>query len=79
MNEDLYKVKDLYLAAFLHAQGKELLITERDNNICWFTFADKTSCEALARLYWSDKATSKTKSLVDSIRTLKDLIFSQTK
>lgn len=76
-NSNPFRVKDLYLAAFLHSQGKVLLSVERDGDVCWFVFPDKGSCEKLADQYWGGRATSGAKVLVDSIRTLKDLIFSQ--
>lgn len=70
-----YRVKDLYLAAFLYSQQKELINIERENQVCWFVFADKTTCEASAEQYWSNRATGKIKAFTDAIRSLKDLIF----
>ena len=77
MDNSLFKIKDLYLAAFLYAEGKELISTEREGSVYWFLFADKESCEELANLYWGNKIAIKAKAFVDSIRTLKDLIFSR--
>lgn len=74
---DIYRVKDLYLASFLYSQRKRLLRVEREGATCWFIFADKSSCEALEGLYWTNEGVTQVKSLVDSIRTLKDLIFAK--
>ncbi len=78
LENDTWRVKDLYLGAFIYSQGKELITIERENGTCWFVFANKKSCEELASLYWSRKARlDDAKSLSDSIRSLKDLIYSQ--
>jgi len=78
LENDTYRVKDLYLAAFIYSQQKELITIERESGVCWFIFANKKSCEELSKLYWSRKARlDDAKSLSDSIRSLKDLIFAQ--
>lgn len=70
-----YRLKDMYLAAYLYSQGLDLIKVERDGKVCWFNFESKTQCESLANLYWSDKAEVKVKSFVEAIRSLKDIIF----
>jgi hypothetical protein len=72
-----YSVKDLYLASFLYAMEQELIEVKRVNGVCWFVFANRQSCEALASQYWACKAVSGIKQYVDAIRTLKDLIYAQ--
>ena len=72
-----YQVKDLYLAAFLRVQGRILIRTIREQTVCWFVFQGKTGCEELANQYWSDTALVKVKSYVDSIQTMKDLIYAR--
>jgi hypothetical protein len=54
----------------------ELRDTEKMGKVCWFIFGDKDKCEELSSLYWKNSAVSKIKSFTDSIRTLKDLIYS---
>ncbi len=65
----------MYLAAYLYSQGLDLVKVERDGKVCWFNFVNKTQCELLANLYWSDKAEVRAKSFVEAIRSLKDIIF----
>jgi len=76
MQTDSYKVKDLYLAAYLYCEGLELQEVEKTGKTCWFNFSNKDKCEQLIGLYWKNQAISKIKSYTDSIRTLKDLIYS---
>ena len=71
-----YRVKDLYLAAYLYGEGLELRNVERLGKVCWFIFSEKEKCEELVGLYWKNQAVSKVKSFTDAIRTLKDLIYS---
>ena len=71
-----YRVKDLYLAAYIYSEGQELRDVERMGKVCWFIFSDTNKCEKLSDLYWKNQATSKIKSYTDAIRTLKDLIYS---
>lgn len=72
-----YLVKDLYEAAFLYSQGKELRDLRRENNFYWFVFEDKKDCEKSAADYWSGKAIGNIKSYSESIRILKERLFSQ--
>lgn len=74
--KDSYRVKDLYLAAYIYSQHKDLIKVEREGSVCWFIFNDKIACEVLASQYWANKATGKIKSFTEAIRGLKDLIFS---
>lgn len=76
MTESNFKTKDLYLAAYLYSQDLELIEVEKKMNVCWFKFANKNKSEQLVNLYWKNQAVSKIKSFTDSIRTLKDLIYS---
>ena len=72
-----YKTKDLHEASFLYAKGKKLLRLEGGDREFWFVFEDLESCEILSNSYWSREATIVAKELIDSIRTLKDMIFSK--
>ena len=75
MENSTYRLKDMYLAAYIYSQGVELKGIERLGKTCWFIYADKGLCEKLASLYWSDQAEAKIKSFVEAIRSLKDIIF----
>ncbi len=76
-DNNTYKVKDLYLSAYIYASQKPLLRVEREGSTCWFVYGDKASCEALASAYWANTAVGNVKAIVDAIRSLKDLVFAQ--
>lgn len=78
LNNQLYRVKDLYLAAYLYSQKVELVDVERSDAVCWFLFKDLLKCEQLAKEYWTSKGSVIAKEYTDALRTLKDLIFSKT-
>lgn len=71
-----YYVKDLYEASFLYASGINLLRLERDKANYYFIFSDRHQCEKLRDLYWSYNASINAKKLVDSIKSLKERLFS---
>jgi hypothetical protein len=73
-----YRLKDMYLAAYIFSQGFELKRVDRLGRTCWFVFADRKSCEVLANQYLTNKAEAKIKSFVEAIQSLKDIIFAQT-
>lgn len=77
-SNDLYRVKDLYLAAFLRTNGKVIQSVEKTGSIYWFMFPDRAACEQLANLYWTNQKAVLVMSYVESIRSLKDIIFAQT-
>ncbi len=76
MEKNSYRLKDLYLAAYLYSEGLELANVNKEGRVCWFSFSDRKKCELLINLYWKNQAISKIKSYTDAIRTLKDLIYS---
>lgn len=75
METNLYKIKDLYLAAFLYAQGMKLSKTEKQGSTYWFYFENRKLCEKRVSDYWIDEAMIKAKRLNDAIKTMKDIIF----
>ncbi len=74
---DTYKTKDIFEAAWIYSQEISLIRLEPDEKYFWFVFANKERCEALSSDYWSRKATGNIKHFVSSLKTLKDLVFSQ--
>lgn len=76
-SEKNYRVKDLYLASFLHSQNKELITIEREHSTCWFVFSNRKACESQAVLFWAGKAEGNISQFTNSLKTLKNLIFSQ--
>lgn len=75
MENDFWKTKDLYLAAFIYSQQVELAKVGREDRTCWFYFRNKLRCEELQTLYWSNKGNTAPKIFADAARSLKDLIF----
>lgn len=72
-----YFTKDIYVASFLDAKGQKVSRIERNGKICWFVFDDKYKCQDLVDGYYRNSIMVEAKSLVDSIRTLKDRIFAE--
>ena len=75
--ESCYRTKDIALGAFLYASGKKLIDLKNDNGRSWFVFEDRISCQNLADMFWRKEAMINAKDFADSMRTLKDLIFSR--
>lgn len=71
-----YKVKDLYCASFILAKGQELVRVDRVSGVCWFVFADSDQCERIANTFWSGKGMCYGLTYANSIKNLKDRIFS---
>jgi hypothetical protein len=75
MNE--YKTKDIFEASWIYSQGIPLLRLDPDSRYFWFVFADLKKCQPMSSAYWGNTAEGKIKRFVDSLKTLKDLVFSQ--
>ena len=74
--ENKYRTKDLSEASFLYASGQKLITLESDNERFWFVFEDKQACQHLIDAYWRKEAMVNAKEFADSLRSLKDRIFS---
>lgn len=75
---ETYRTKDLFEAAWLHSQNVTFLKLEPDNHYFWFVFSnDNGKTTTLSQEYWSQQAIGNTKTYVNSLKTLKDLLFSQ--
>lgn len=72
-----YTTKDLSLAAALKTLKQELIGTEKINNVCWFIFADKQTCERLAHEYFYGDLQVNSREYQQAIRQLKNIIFTQ--
>lgn len=75
MNE--YKTKDIFEAAWIYSQEITLLELEENGDYFWFVFKNKDTCEKLSSDYWTQKSIGNIKQFVNSLKTLKDLIFSK--
>lgn len=70
-----FLTKDLYFASFLYCKAVRFEGVERVGSVCWFSFAPKEECEKLQRDFFAKEAVVNAKEFVDSLRTLKDLVF----
>lgn len=74
---NIYKTKDIFEASWIYSQNIKLIRLEPDGKYYWFIFEDKQTSEKLSFDYWSQKADGNIKQFVNSLKTLKDMVFSQ--
>lgn len=72
---DSFKTRDLYIASLLYALGKNLDGTENINGVYWFSFSDFKECDEIVSNYWLKKIKVDGLTYVESIKTLKTMIF----
>jgi hypothetical protein len=72
-----YKTKDIFEASWIYSQNIKLLGLEPDAKYFWFVFDNRNLCEPLSSDYWSQKANGNIKQFVNSLKTLKDLVYSK--
>ena len=72
-----YHTKDIWAASILYAKSKKLSHTDNDNGTIWFSFDDKEDCEKLVDAFWRKDLNCNAKELVDSIKTLKSMVFNK--
>lgn len=75
--DNIYRTKDIFEASWIYSQNVKLLNLEPDGKYSWFVFQDETLCKKLASDYWSQKAIGNIKQFVNSLKTLKDFVFSR--
>lgn len=75
--EEIYKTKDIFEASWIYSQNIKLLNLEPDGKYSWFVFNDRPRCEKASLDYWSQRANGNIKQFVNSLKTLKDLVFSR--
>ena len=73
-----YQTKDLYIASFLYAKGMIFTGVNRASRDCTFIFEDFDKCTSLALLQFQGKAKVDARAFIESIKTLKTIIFSET-
>ena len=76
MEKSKYLTKDLGEAAALMASGVKFIGLKNGNGFYWFVF-DSLEVAKNADNYWSGELLVKAKNYYDSMRTLKDRIYSQ--
>lgn len=72
-----YKTKDIFEASWLYSQNIALLRLEPDKSYSYFVFSNSEFCQTLSNDYWTQKAHGNIKGYVNSLKTLKDLVFSR--
>ena len=77
--DSTYTTKDLYEASFLYAAGKKLVDLTRDGPQAWFNFEDEDGFHRLSRVFWSKEGSVVPKIYAEYIRSLKDMLFAQSK
>lgn len=73
--KDCYVSKDLAESAYLVASNAKLIHIENKEGICWFTFSDASSCQALVNSYWCGEAMVNARAFSSAMRMLKDAIY----
>jgi len=72
-----YKTKDLYEAAALKTSACPYFGCEKLGRTFWFIFENNPFTQKTAGFYWNYKLSLDAKTLADTIRNLKEIIFSQ--
>ena len=74
---DEFKSSDIFEASYLVACGLKIQRLEGEGQRKFFIFPNKRGCEELSEAYWSKKASIEPRYFVESIKSVKDLLFSQ--
>jgi hypothetical protein len=70
-----YATRDIYEATALHATGKGVREVKRLGDVCYFYFEDVVDCGKLVMAYRNNELSVDAKTMVDSMRTMKDFIY----
>lgn len=76
MKNDIYSTKDLPEASAIYCRGQKFLRLEKEDNHFLFLFQDAKTCQKLANAFLNRELTVDAKTYAESLRTLKDKIFS---
>lgn len=73
---ELFRTKDLAIAAVLYASSQKLDSTEPGNQgQKFFVFENKPVCESLTQKHYSGDLMINSRQIVDALKTLKSIIF----
>jgi hypothetical protein len=75
--EKKYTTSDLYVSSLLRAKGKELDKIQQIGRKCWFIFKGYEACNNLVLEHWKGNVEVNSKSFIEAIKTLKNLIFEE--
>lgn len=76
MNQNIYKTKDLAEASALIVEGQNLITIDREQNICWFVFNNKSQCESISNKFFFGGLLINAREFSNTMRLLKGRIFS---
>jgi hypothetical protein len=74
---ELYKTKDIYIAATLFACDFEFEETEWTSEECFFVFRDKDKAEEAVRKYFTNELRVSPRLLFDSFKNIKALLYNK--
>lgn len=73
-----FNCSDLYVAAFLLANGLELIdVDKTDRKRAVFIFADTEDRESLLAAFWSKQATVEPRAFVAAIKEVKERLYGE--
>ena len=75
MNEN-FQTREFYLTALLHALGVKLVSVNKQGSVYVFEFQDIKKCNQIRSDLLRGEITVNASSYINSIRVIKDLIFS---
>jgi hypothetical protein len=70
-----YATRDIYEASAIHASGKPVKEVKRSGDVCHFCFDNVLECTNLVMAYRNKELQVDAKTMVDSMRTMKDFIY----
>ena len=77
-DSQIFTLYDLNCSAALVCAGFELLSVGRENpRKCLFIFRKQDGIEALCNLYWSDRLEIRARAYADTIKALKNKLYSE--
>jgi hypothetical protein len=74
-----FSTKEFYLACWLHSKGLRLIEIKKidGNNRCEFVFEDSKEREKLVKEYWDNTGLISPKTLISSIKELKNRLYAE--
>ena len=75
MDTDVYKTKNLNLAAYLYASGLQLTGTTKKDTEVFFNFSPINKAKKLVNMYYRGEANINPQTLFARLNDLRDLIF----
>ena len=71
-----YETRDLYEASAIRSLNHSVIDVKKEDGVCYFVFDNKQDCEDIVNDYRNRKLTVNAKSFTESIKTMKNFIYS---